>query len=252
MWITSAGIAVRNPQTISVGRHYGLTITTCVPADPQSKSGSEAAVRIAKADLVATDHNLRPAYASVCRVGGRVPGVIAHVNTRRHRATLEPPVFRRAEEHERLHRVARLPHTVCFEETRKVNWQSTISVSAARYSVPHAPIDERVWARPGGSSRSHSARRPRALHVGRSTPACAAPAGSWPGIVGARGPRPVAAGMSPKTMAARAQRGRRMRSRHERVAPRADRGTAAIYLASAQRSSRVRRKPSDRLAPSRS
>ena len=34
------GIAVRNPQIVEVGRHYGLTIATCVPADPQSKGGS--------------------------------------------------------------------------------------------------------------------------------------------------------------------------------------------------------------------
>lgn len=32
-----AGIAARNPQIVSVGRHYGLSIATCVPADPQSK-----------------------------------------------------------------------------------------------------------------------------------------------------------------------------------------------------------------------
>jgi transposase len=58
------GIAVRNPQIVAVARHYGLTIATCVPADPESKGGSEATVRIAKADLVSTDHNLRPAYGS--------------------------------------------------------------------------------------------------------------------------------------------------------------------------------------------
>ena len=34
--------------------------------------------------------------------------------------------------------------TVCFGETRKVSWQSTISVSGARYSVPHTLIDKRV------------------------------------------------------------------------------------------------------------
>jgi hypothetical protein len=31
------GIAVRNPTIVEVSRHYGLTIATCVPADPQSK-----------------------------------------------------------------------------------------------------------------------------------------------------------------------------------------------------------------------
>lgn len=31
------GIAVRNPRIVEVARHYGLTIATCVPADPESK-----------------------------------------------------------------------------------------------------------------------------------------------------------------------------------------------------------------------
>jgi hypothetical protein len=54
-----SGIAVRKPTIVEVFRHYGLTIATCEPADPQSKGGSEATVKIAKADLVATEHNLR-------------------------------------------------------------------------------------------------------------------------------------------------------------------------------------------------
>src|ERR1700747_758306 len=52
-----------------------------------------------------------------------------------------------AEEHEHLHRLPRLPHTICFGQTRKVNWQSTISVGGAIYSVPHELVDERVWVR---------------------------------------------------------------------------------------------------------
>jgi hypothetical protein len=59
-------------------------------------------------------------------------------------------VIRLASEHERLHRLPRLPHTVCFGETRKVSWQSTISVGGALYSVPHALVDQRVWARVDG------------------------------------------------------------------------------------------------------
>jgi transposase len=46
-----ARIAVRNPEMVAAARHYGLTIATCLPADPQAKGGSEASVRIAKADL---------------------------------------------------------------------------------------------------------------------------------------------------------------------------------------------------------
>ena len=40
-----ARIAVRNPTMVEVGRYYGLTLASCVPADPQSKGGSEATVR---------------------------------------------------------------------------------------------------------------------------------------------------------------------------------------------------------------
>jgi transposase len=145
------GIAVRNPQIVSVARHYGLTIATCVPADPQSKGGSEATVRVARADLVPTDHNLRAEYRSFAELEVACEEFMAEVNTRPHRSTMEPPVIRLAEEHERLHRLPRLPHTVCFGETRKVNWQSLISVGGALYSVPHELIDERVWARTDGS-----------------------------------------------------------------------------------------------------
>jgi hypothetical protein len=144
------GIAVRNPQIVEVARHYGLTIATCVPADPESKGGSEATVRVAKADLVPTDHNLRPAYRSFAELEAACQAFMAEVNTRPHRATLEPPLFRLAEEHGHLHRLPRLPHTMCFGETRKVNWQSLISVGGAQYSVPHELVDQRVWARSDG------------------------------------------------------------------------------------------------------
>jgi hypothetical protein len=63
---------------------------------------------------------------------------------------MEPPVIRLAQEHEHLHRLPRMPHTMCFGETRKVNWQSLISVGGAQYSVPHELIDQRVWARSDG------------------------------------------------------------------------------------------------------
>ena len=144
------GIAVRNPQIVSVARHYGLTIATCVPADPQSKGGVEATVRIAKADLVPTDHNLRGAYGSWAEFEAACEEWMAHVNTRPHRSTQQPPVVRLAEEHERLHRLPRVAHTMCFGETRRVSWQSTVSVGGAIYSVPHALVDERVWVRCDG------------------------------------------------------------------------------------------------------
>src|SRR3954468_25104919 len=146
-----AGIAVRNPQIVAVARHYGLSIETCVPADPQSKGGSEATVRIAKADLVPTEHNLRASYASFAELEQACQEFCDRVNAREHRVTRRAPAVMLAEERARLHPLPAVAHTICFGQTRRVSWQSTISVGGAIYSVPSALRDERVWARIDGS-----------------------------------------------------------------------------------------------------
>ena len=145
------GIAVRNPTIVAVGRHYGLTVATCVAADPQSKGGSEATVRIAKADLVPTDHNLLPGYASFTELEQACRDFGDRVNTREHRVTRRAPAVMLAEERARLHRLPEVPHTVCFGQTRRVSWQSTISVGGALYSVPSSLVDQRVWVRADGA-----------------------------------------------------------------------------------------------------
>ncbi|PZR70215.1 MAG: IS21 family transposase [Solirubrobacterales bacterium] len=141
------GIAVRNPRIVEVSRHYGLTIATCEPADPQSKGGSEATVRVAKADLVPTDHNLREEYEDWQALEQACEQFMADVNTRPHRATRQAPVVLLAQEHEHLHRLPRVGHTLCFGQTRKVDRQATVSIGDAIYSVPHELIGERVWVR---------------------------------------------------------------------------------------------------------
>ena len=145
------GIAVRNPRIVEVARHYGLTIASCVPADPESKGGSEATVRVAKADLVPTEHNLRPSYESFAELEAACAEFCGRVNAREHRVTRRAPVVMLAEERGRLHPLPEVPHTLCFGQTRKVSWQGTISVGGALYSVPSALVDERVWARVEGS-----------------------------------------------------------------------------------------------------
>jgi hypothetical protein len=145
------GIAVRNPRIVSASRHYGLTIASCLPADPESKGGSEATVRIAKADLVPTDHNLGGAYESFSELELECERFCERVNAREHRVTRRPPAVALIEERERLHPLPKMPHTVCFGQTRKVSWQSTVSLGGALYSVPSTLTDERVWARADGS-----------------------------------------------------------------------------------------------------
>jgi len=144
------GIAVRNATIVEVSRHYGLSIQTCEPADPQSKGGSEATVKVARGDLVPTDHNLREEYPDWQALEQACQQFMADVNTRPHRATRQPPVVLLEQEHEHMHSLPRVPHTLCFGQTRKVDRQSTVSVGEAIYSVPHALIGERVWVRSDG------------------------------------------------------------------------------------------------------
>ena len=142
-----AGIVVRNPEIVEVARHYGMTIRTCLPADPETKGGSEATVRIAKADLVPKDVNLLEEYRSFAVLEAACRTFCEEVNNRVHRETRRRPVEMLAEEQQRLHPLPKQPFTVAFGTTRRVNWDATISVEAVRYSVPHSLIDTRVWAR---------------------------------------------------------------------------------------------------------
>lgn len=142
-----AKVPVRHPDIVTAGRHYGMTIRTCVPADPQTKGGSEATVRVAKADLVPTETNLLGQYGSFTELEQACSAFCAEVNARPHRATGRAPVEMLAEEHGRLHMLPENPVTVAFGQTRRVCWDCTISVNGVRYSVPHPYVDERVWAR---------------------------------------------------------------------------------------------------------
>lgn len=70
----AAGVAVRHPTVVAAGRHYGATVHSCEPLDPESKGGVEATVRIAKADLVPTETNLRGESAPHRSTGWRWSG----------------------------------------------------------------------------------------------------------------------------------------------------------------------------------
>jgi transposase len=142
-----AGLAVRNPEMVAASRHYGITVATCVPADPESKGGSEATVRIAKADLVPTEANLLPEYESFAELGEACRSWCGEVNERSHRQTRKPPAMLLASERSRLHPVPEEAFTAAFGQTRRVSRDSTISFGGSRYSVPHTLVDRRVWVR---------------------------------------------------------------------------------------------------------
>ena len=145
-----AGVPVRHPEMVAVSGHYGITVATCVPGDPESKGGSEATVRVAKADLVPTDANLRDGYTSWAELVDACDAWMAHINGREHRVTRRAPAEMLAEEQHRLHALPETPYTAVFGETRKVSWSSTISFGGVTYSVPHTLADETVWVRVDG------------------------------------------------------------------------------------------------------
>ena len=146
-----AGIPVRHPEMVAVGRHYGLSVHTCRVADAPTKGGSEATVRIAKADLVPTSANLRDAYASFAELEAACAAFCVEVNTRPHRITRRPPADMLAEERARLHPLPAHPYTAAFGVTRAVPANTPmVSFEGGQYSVPHPLVGQSVWVRRHG------------------------------------------------------------------------------------------------------
>lgn len=146
-----ARVAIRNPDMVAAAGHYGLTVATCLPADAPSKGGSEATVRVAKADLVPTDANLLPAYTSWASLEAASVSFCEEINTRPHRVTRRAPVEMLAEEAPRLHRLPEHPWTAAFGETRTVGCpQPMVQLDWCLYSVPSRLAGETVWVRRRG------------------------------------------------------------------------------------------------------
>ena len=145
-----ASLPVRNRLIAAVARHYGTTIATCVPGDPQSKGGSEANVRVAKADIVPTDANLLGAYASWDELEDECEAFLVMVNNREHSVTCRVPNQVLAEEREVLQPLPSEPYTAVFGKTLKVSPMSVVYWQKARYSVPHTLAGESVWVREEG------------------------------------------------------------------------------------------------------
>ena len=142
-----AGVAVRHPTIVAAGRHYGSTVHSCEPFDPESKGGVEATVRIAKADLVPTDTNLRAAYSSFAELVVACQEWCDHVNARIHRETGAAPADRLAVERGHLHALPAEPHTAALGEERLVNDDQTVRFGSVRYSTPPGHVETRVWCR---------------------------------------------------------------------------------------------------------
>jgi transposase len=146
-----AGIPVRHPDMVALGRHYGCTVVTCRPFDPESKGGTEATVKIAKADLVPAEANLREQYASFGELEAACREFCDRVNGRIHRESAAIPALRLAAEREHLHPLAAAPYVLALGEERLVNDDQTVRFGSVRYSTPPGHVGQRVWCRVHGS-----------------------------------------------------------------------------------------------------
>ena len=108
-------------------------------------------MKIAKADLVPKDTNLREQYTSFAELETACEEFCDHVNTRVHRVTRRAPVEMLAEEHARLHPIPAVPHTVAFGVTRTVPpCTPMVSFEGGQYSVPARLLGQTVWVRVHG------------------------------------------------------------------------------------------------------
>jgi hypothetical protein len=147
-----AGVPVRNQQTLEFARHYGVSVLTCQPADPATKGGVEASVKLAKADIVPTDTNLLAEYATFAGLEAACEAFMDEVNHREHRVTRRKPAAMLAEEQPRLHRIPDAAHTVAFGLSRTVPANTPmVTFENGQYSVPAHLLGARVFVRTHGT-----------------------------------------------------------------------------------------------------
>jgi transposase len=158
-----AGVAIRHPQMVAVGRHYGCVLHTCVPYDPESKGGAEATVKVAKRDLVPTSANLLEQYGSFADLAQACATVTAELNGRVHRETGRAPVDMLVEERGRLHVLPVEAHSAALGEPRAVGDDQTIRWGSVRYSTPDGHQGKQVWCRIVGEELVITARTPAGL-----------------------------------------------------------------------------------------
>ena len=229
-------------------KHYSVEVLTCQPADPASKGGVESSVKIAKADLVPKDTNLRDAYASFAELEAACTAFMDQVNTREHRTTRRRPVDMLAEEAASLHRVPDTAHTLAYGVGRRVPENTPmVSFDNAQYSVP-CPSARRRGVRPvprdrpGRAGRDRARRRRRA---GRGRPPRTRPA-RVPGDPGRTLPGPPGEGARRLQARAPVQGGSRVPGHRRRRAHLAARGRRGRGATDQREDGRGRRAGQDR------
>jgi hypothetical protein len=107
-------------------------------------------VRIAKADLVPTDANLREKYASFAELRGGCAVFCQQVNNRVHRETGKAPSSMLDIDKSRLHPLPLVPHTLALGESRQVLRDQTVRFGSVRCSTPPGLVGQEAWVRADG------------------------------------------------------------------------------------------------------
>ena len=204
-----AGIPVRHPDMVALGRHYGCTVETCRPFGPESKGGTEATVKIAKADLVPAEANLREEYAGFAELEADCGAWCERVNARVHRESAAVPAERLAAELAHLHLLPAEPYVLALGEERLVNDDQTIRFGSC--GTPPRPAMPGTGCGAGCTGASWSS---------WPGPARAWPARAWPRSPAIACPRRAIRGSAMSiTRTIRAGTGRASRGRGPAPAP---------------------------------
>lgn len=142
-----AGIPEFHPTMEKFCVYYGTSIQVCQPADPATKGGVEASVKLAKDDIVPKETNLRGEYGTFAQVEKACQEFMAKVNRRPHRITgVEPEELLEHVESATLGALpVDAPYTL-FGEIRKVPTNiAMVSVDNVQYSVPEELAGKDVY-----------------------------------------------------------------------------------------------------------
>ena len=126
-------------------------------------------MRLAKADLVPTEANLRSEYASFAELEAACAVFTDEINARPHRVTRRAPAEMLTEEAPRLHPLPGAVFTAALGVTRTVGSNTPmVTFEGGQYSVPHALAGQVVWVRRHGEQVV-------IVHVGTNAPSRGSP-----------------------------------------------------------------------------
>lgn len=120
-------------------------------AKSHAPATTESTVRLAKADVVPTDANLREHYASFAELEAACEEFATKVNDRKHRESARIPADALIDEHARLHVLPLAPHTMALGATRSVGTDQTVRFGSVRYSTPPGLVGAEAWVRAAGN-----------------------------------------------------------------------------------------------------